>query len=161
MAFLLPEKNITLVLPYASQKVEDAILKKTLSADITIPQRIEDPNEGFWFRGDIEEKKFVLSIKNDSFHSYTPMIKGSIESTSNGSIVFLQYKLFKTTKLFMLIWSALTLFLTLLFSFGIPETHLALTCIALLIANHIVATVSFQKQVKITQSKFNQLFDDF
>ena len=160
MTAILPEKNITLVLPFPSHRVERALTEKTLRADVTVPQSSASES-AYWFRGDVEQREFVLSLTTKSFHSYTPIINGRIESTSNGCIVFMRYQLFKSTRFFMLIWSALTLFLTLLFSFGIPKMNLALLCILLLVSNYIIAVVSFQKQVKLTQEKINQIIAQF
>ncbi len=157
---LLPERNITMVLPFPSQRVLQAIEQKTHPAGVTVPAGLR-PDRRYWFRGNIAQDAFVLAPAQELFHSYNPIINGKIETTSSGSILFLKYQLFKNTRFFLITWTVLTLFFTLLFSFGIPRMNLALISATLLIVNYLVAFASFQKQVKLAQEKFNLLFEQF
>ncbi len=159
MTPLLPVRSVTMVLPFPARNVVHAIHERTHPTGVMVPPHAM-PLQGYWFRGEVVQNQFWLSPKVEHFHSYMPVVSGRVERTPHGSIVFMEYRLFRSTQFFMVAWSLVTLFCVLLFTFGVPRTNLALMSATLLITNYLVAFASFTQHVKRTQALFNQLFEE-
>lgn len=109
------------------------------------------------FTGYVLSDRFRVSLKITKPNNFLPLVKGTIESSSSGSIVFMTYSLFPSTKVFMIFW--------LLFSLvaGLLVTHqqsLYLVTIPIVIITLIlwVAWANFRIQVRLTREAFRQIF---
>jgi hypothetical protein len=149
---LLPAHHETLVLPKPSVEVyhilESATSHKTF---------IQTEEQKLFFNGWVRETRFRLSLRQRRFNNYLPLVIGQIESTSTGCIVFIDYKLFPATRLFVTLWTILivlgatvTWFQTSNLWF-LPGGGLVLTII------HLIVWANFRLQLKPTLTTIHDL----
>nr|WKN39315.1 hypothetical protein K4G66_11500 [Tunicatimonas sp. TK19036] len=145
----LPIENETLVLPYPADEVFHRLRHSTKPIEPYAPLSAQE-EEDFLFNGVIKPEGFRLSRKLTRPNSFLPMITGKVAPTSKGCIVFLTYKMFSASLLFILFWSVLTLLIALYFFFY--EKVYGYGTIAVLIggANYTISLLSFKKQVVIS-----------
>jgi hypothetical protein len=91
---ILPALAETLVLPISAADVE---------------QRVKTGIEEHKFVGVVGRGKFSLSPYVFRPPQFQPIIKGSIEGSSRGSVVFLRYELYPATKLLIVLVSLILL----------------------------------------------------
>lgn len=145
----LPIENETLVLPYPAEEVFQRIRLATRPLEPYVPLSVQG-EENFWFNGVIKSDGFRLSRKLTRPNSFLPIIIGKVAPTSKGCIVFLSYKMFTATLLFIGFWSILTLLIALYFI--LYEKLYEYGALAILIGavNYIISLLSFQKQVVVS-----------
>jgi hypothetical protein len=94
---LFPYETETLVLTTAAGDVHQRISAELSGAS--------QPGMANNLTGWIENNEFLLTIRLRRQHLFMPVVRGTIESTRNGSIVFLKYSLFPATRFLLLVWS--------------------------------------------------------
>lgn len=142
----LPQKTETLVLPSSSQEMLQRLERVVYTAEDKLNDVEED--ELHVFTGTIFQNAFVISLKLKRPDNFIPIINGNIEDTSKGSIVFLKYRLFKSTKMFLLFWTAVIFILALLLILFQGKVWFAVIAILASIANYLVTVVNFNRKVK-------------
>ena len=108
-------------------------------------------------QGRVGQDSFQINIRTRRHEFFMPLIQGTMESTSKGSIVFVTYSLFAVTRALLTFW---TLLLPLLafpwyFESGNPWTFAILTGAAVVI--HLVARANFRLHQKTASKILNQL----
>lgn len=139
----LPYYSETLVLPYNA----DEIIKK-LSHSVLIENAELLPEErakNYHFVGRVEKNYFKIFRKITQPNNYLPLIFGSIEKTSSGSIIFLEYKLFQSTKYFLLFWSLISLGMGIFLMFNQKLYFYAALSFLLGIINYYITVVNFSR----------------
>ena len=94
MIGLLPSISETMVLTLAAEEVAQR-LKNGVSDQI--------------FQGAVADTKFRINVRVIRPTQFQPVIKGRVEATSRGSILFLQYSLLPSTQVYLIFWSAVML----------------------------------------------------
>lgn len=112
------------------------------------------------FNGNLGKNKFRISLVIDRADSFLPLIKGEIESTPSGSILFLEYSLFPGSVFFLGLWTMLSGILALIFTFLVGNSYLTMITIALGIGNYWFAWVHFKRKIKISQGIFLGLLNN-
>jgi len=115
---------------------------------------------GFKFNGQIFEDRFRISLFIDKADSFLPLIKGKIESTPSGSILFLEYSLFPGSVFFLGFWTAVSVLLGMVFGFLVGKPVFALVSIALGIGNYWFTWSHFKRKIKISQGIFLSLLNN-
>lgn len=98
------------------------------------------------FNGYFKENRFSLSM----FYAYSqnaiPLAHGIVEDTSLGSIIFLRISLFPAARLYLFLFSSLSLIIALVF-FLTSEVYFG-GSMALLagIVNYIILTINFHRK---------------
>ncbi len=159
--YYLPFSTETMVLPFGMNEVRNRLKAATLSvnkADDVEEQKI-NPDHTILFNGRIVDNKFTVSLKIKHPQNFLPLVKGNIEPTTFGSIVFLKYKLFFSTNLFLIFWSILSFLLTLFFLIAYHKHLYAFLCLLFGISNYLITMANFNKQVKKTHDVFHRLFE--
>jgi hypothetical protein len=154
---LLPNKNETIVLPFKATEVESHIrLFVKPVKNMGTPAIDKKPGE-FYFNGWVREGRFRISKVIKIPQNFLPLISGRIEATSLGCILFLHYRLFNSTILFLSLWTAICLFVAVVFGFVLDK--LAYSILALLFAflNYFVAVKNFGLQLKRSKADFERL----
>ena len=64
--------------------------------------------ESYQFNGEIDKGNFRLSLIIKRADSFLPLIRGRIEPTKTGCILFLKYSLFPSSVFFLAFWSIIT-----------------------------------------------------
>lgn len=144
---LLPLKNETLVLPIAAEDVEKKLWNTVfpVKAGEPMPDKMD---ELFLFNGWVKSRKFKISRRLKSPENFLPLMKGTIEETSLGSLLFIRYSLFFSSNVFLIFWSVITLFLTFFFIYFYGILLYAIIAFVLGVGNYVVALANFNIQVK-------------
>lgn len=71
----------------------------------SVEQRIEKGISDRVFEGVLTGQKFSISARIFRPTQFQPVMKGAIEGTSKGSIIFLQYQLMPSTRLYLFFYS--------------------------------------------------------
>ena len=99
---ILFKENITLVLPEKPSviftRLYNATLAKGYEAELKDEYKIV-------FNGNVKGNKFPISRKVTTPNNFLPLLKGRIEATPQGCILFLEYGLFFGAKLALITWS--------------------------------------------------------
>ena len=103
---LWPAVTETLVLP-----VPGKIALQKLKQHVFEPDHHDhsDARHKHKFIGRIHDEGFQIHRRLKHPENYLPLIKGSLEQTSKGCLIFIEYKLIFSTRLFMVFSLALSL----------------------------------------------------
>lgn len=155
----VPAFSETLVLAYSAKEAKEQlkINVKPSPDDAFIPKLHE---QDYLFTGWVRNGKFRIIRNLGRPENFMPSLKGRIESTSNGSIIFLNYRLNFSSVLFLSLWSLITVSMALIFVMVYEHILYATISILAGIINYTFTTFSFQRQVKKTRKVFHSIFDD-
>jgi hypothetical protein len=109
------------------------------------------------FNGRVDTDTFRLSRKVKRANNFLPQMRGRVESTSLGSIVFIRYRLFLWTLSFLIFWSILTTLFALYFLIYEKIYINAAFSLSLGLANYVIAVLNFRKQVRISSSALREV----
>ncbi|MDN3668889.1 hypothetical protein QWY93_06070 [Echinicola jeungdonensis] len=109
------------------------------------------------FNGRVEKDSFRLSLLINKADSFLPLIKGKVESTPSGCIIFLDFTLFSGSIFFLIFWSVVTLAMGIFFFFAASEPWFALITITVGVGNIIFAWIHFKRKVKQSQEIFHEM----
>ncbi len=73
-----------------------------------------DPEEVFLFNGKVGETGFAISKVVQKPDNFLPLIKGKVEQSSTGSLVYITYSLFPSVKFFLGFWFILMLLFSMI-----------------------------------------------
>ena len=145
MRSLLPSHDETLVLPLSAEQVFTKFSLVTRNDLAAIQDR------SILFSGWVKEDRFRISLKVNRPNNFLTLIKGRIESTSSGSLVFLDYQLFPTTKVFVTFWFLFALLFTAIVSFQFASTLYLLRGLAIAAGIYWITWANFRIQLKIAR----------
>lgn len=153
---LFPLKSETLVLPYSAEEVEKKLWHAVfpVKAGETMPDKID---ELFLFNGWVKNRKFKISRRINSPENFLPLMKGNIEETSLGSLLFVRFSLFFSSIFFLVFWSVVTLFLTFFFIYFYDVALYGAIAFFLGIGNYAVTVANFNIQVKKSREVLNKV----
>lgn len=149
---LIPHKNETLVAPITALQVISRLSLVTQPASLNISKA----KPGTLFVGHISTSSFRISRKVNYPQNYLPMIKGRIEGSSRGCIIFIKYRLFFSSTLFFTFWTSMTILIGLFFTLFLKEYGYAVVAFASGIANYIVTLLNFNKQVRLSRAALDE-----
>ena len=141
----------TLVLPLSSEKVVQVLLKNTS------PPKVESESKSL-FLGHVDSHTFRISEKINRPDNFVPLIKGTIENTSKGSIIFTSYNLMFSTALFVAFWSIVTLVLALILILKFNESLYSAISLGAFFLNYVITSINFHRRVKDARQTFYSLF---
>ncbi len=149
-----------MVLPFGMNEVLVRLTSATKLINNDQEEDVEsiEVDQKWLFNGRIRDNTFTVSLIIKQPQNYLPLVKGNIEPTTFGSIVFLKYKLFFSTNLFLIFWTILSFLLTLFFLIAYDKYVYALLSMLFGISNYLITMANFNKQVKKTQQVFHELF---
>lgn len=150
---IFPYYHETLVLPLASENVIQILLEQTFVKGVSLSANQK-------FTGIINSDSFRISEKISRPDNFIPLIKGKIEKTSKGSIIFTSYNLLFSTALFLSFWSIITLMLTLIFLFQFDQPIYSGISFAAFVFNYLFTAANFHRKVKSARQTFYSLFTD-
>jgi len=103
------------------------------------------------FSGWVQENRFRISLKISKPNNYIPLVVGKIETTSSGCLVFVSYKLFPVTKMFLIFWSLFITLVGILASYQYQSLLYAVGSLLILVIIHWVTWSNFKIQLKLTR----------
>lgn len=109
------------------------------------------------FIGTLDKNHFRISPKVNAPENFLPIIEGTIDTTSMGCIIFLKFKLFFSSMMFLTFWSGITLLVGAFFIFIIHQTNLGLLSISAGLINYFFTVYFFSRKVK---ESFNRLLNE-
>lgn len=144
---LLPHHYETFVLTQPAQTVVTKI------ASVSTSRLLLQNQEGsqYVFTGWVREDRFRISMKVNRPNNYLPLVKGKIESTSSGSLLFLNYVLFPSTKMFLLSWNLFILLIGLIASYQYGNLIYGASAVSLVVLIFWIAWSNFKIQLKLTR----------
>ncbi|MDN5203968.1 hypothetical protein QQ008_21435 [Fulvivirgaceae bacterium BMA10] len=149
---MIPIQQETLVLAITVENAVSRLKRVIESRNISINEEHD-----YLFNGWIENGEFSISRKIKAPQNFLPLVKGSIEETSSGAIIFVQYKLFQSTRFFLIFWSFITALIFLFFLIVINQYVYALLSLSLGLFNYVIAWLSFRQQIKKTRTLIHQV----
>lgn len=153
---LIPKKTEILVLPTPSWELLKRLNYIVYTTDDKQQEAAE--NEYHLFTGTIDQNAFVLSLKMKRPDNFIPLIKGNIEDTSKGSIVFLKYTLFKSTRMFLVFWTVLIFILAIILIVLQGKFWYASIALLASIANYAVTMINFGRKLKVSRDYLMKVF---
>ncbi len=156
MKSLFPFVQETIVLSYWSEEVYRRLWNVT-EPDVGEEWEPDVDDEDLLFNGRVEKDRFRLSRKVKRANNFLPLMRGSIEATSMGSIVFIRYRMFIWTLSFLIFWSVLTTLFALYFLIYEKIYINAAFSFLIGLANYVVAVLNFHKQVRISSSALREV----
>jgi hypothetical protein len=153
---ILPLIRETLVLPFPENLVEKRLWEKTMP--IKPGEEMADiKDDEFLFDGWVKNGHFRISRKLKHPEIFMPILKGSIEPTSSGCIVFIRYRLSFSTAFLVIFWTIATLLIGLYFL--LLEKIYGYAILSFLFGgiNYWIAMVNFNMQSKKSSQVINQL----
>lgn len=155
---LFPNFSETLVSSLSKEEILHRLEKVTKNVNyLDIETQKED---NYKFNGVIQENGFSISLIIKKADSFLPLIKGRIESTKTGIILFLDYTLFPGSVFFLAFWSVICLALSGLFSSLIPKPELATAIFLIGAFNYWFAWAHFKRKVRFSQNLFYELLNE-
>jgi hypothetical protein len=140
---IFPNDSETFVIPESREKVLERIASE-----------LEKPFTGLKgenLTGSIRGSDFLLTIQLRRQHLFMPVINGTVEETSKGSIVFIEYSLFPGTRLLLAFWTLVLIVAGGFIAYQRHDLWLFAGSIAILIFFYVIAWANFRLHVKTTQ----------
>lgn len=116
-------------------------------------------NQGYQFNGTLAEDSFRLSLVITKADSFLPLIKGKLEATPKGSILFLRYKLFPGSIFFLGFWSVVTVLLAIFFALVAGKYIFSGISLAVGFGNYLFAWNHFKRKIRVSQEIFHGLLN--
>lgn len=152
MITLLPSHHETIVLPQTAE----AVFNKMHGATSNKP--FMQPDErSLKFNGWVKEERFRISLRVHRANNYLPLVAGEIESTSGGSILFVDYRLFPTTRMMLLLWTLLLILGSLISSYQTKNVLYLAGGAAAIVLIHAIVWSNFKLQLDITRKALHDL----
>lgn len=144
---ILPHFQETVI----STQPSEFVISKIDAATSTklLLQNQNDPT--YFFIGWVREGRFRISLKINRPNNYLPLVIGNIEPTSNGCIVFLSYRLFPTTKMFLVFWDLFVLIVSIIAVYQYQTFLYGVLGVLLVVFIQWVAWSNFNLQLKRTR----------
>lgn len=104
----------------------------------------ERQEEAFLFNGHINQNAFAISQIVNKPNNFLPLIKGKIEGSENGSLVYLQFSLFPSVKYFLVFWIMLMLLFSIISIIQEDDILTVVFPLIILIASYAVILSRFK-----------------
>lgn len=142
--YLFPYNRETIVLPFTAKEALYLIERVTRP----VSRIAEKDNSEILFNGAFFGDSFKISRKVNYPQNYLPLIKGKIETTKLGSIIFLEYELFFSSRMFLGLWTVLSILIAIFLIAYPKEYQYAMISLCMGVLNYVVSLMNFNKQVK-------------
>ena len=152
MTSLLPAHHETIVLAHPAKSIYEIIATATSNKPF-----LQSEESKLFFNGWVQENRFRLSLRGQRANHYLPLVIGHIESTSSGSILFIDYKLFPTTRLLLTLWTVLLTLGSIMASYQLKNMLYLGGGTAGIFLLYAIAWSNFLLQLKPTREAFHRL----
>lgn len=143
MISLLPSYHETIVIPRSQEEVYELI-----SAASTNKPFLQLDESRLFFNGWVRRNRFRLSLRTQRLTHYSPLMIGKIETTSNGCILFLEYKLFPNIRAIVTLSAILVISVMLFFYYQTRQLAFPLGGLFLLGAVFFIIRSNFMLQLR-------------
>ena len=149
----MPSHDETLVLPLSA----DEMFRKFSNVTSNDLASAHDPS--ILFSGWVKEDRFRISLKVSRPNNFLALIKGRIESTSSGCLIFIDYQLFPTTKLFVSFWLLLTCLFSIAVGFRYSSFWYSLGGLAIAICIYLITWSNFNLQLNMARTELLKVLE--
>ncbi|WP_421872822.1 hypothetical protein [Marinoscillum sp.] len=149
----LPHSQHTLVSEFSKNEVLNKVQARTQEV------KSEYITEKPLFNGSVDEGGFRISSVIHTPQNALPLIVGSVESTSRGSIIFLKLKLFPAAILYLKAFSLLSFLISLVFLLLSKWYMGGLVALLIGLLNYLILTISFSRKCKEAIHTLENLLD--
>lgn len=152
-----PHQSEILVSPQTKTEVMRNLGKVTKSMNFLAYDALKQNTH--LFNGTIKENSFSISLVIDRADSFLPLIKGKIEDTPMGSILFLSYSLFPSSAFFLGFWTVVSLLLCLFFGLNSEKYVYSALSFGFALFNYGFAWAHFRRKIKLSQAVFHEILE--
>jgi hypothetical protein len=152
-----PNHSEVLVSSWTKEEVMERV--DLVTRDANFLEYELEKNKGYQFNGTLGRDSFRLSLVITKADSFLPLIKGKLESTPKGCILFLRYSLFPGSVFFLGFWSVMTVILAIFFAMVAGNFLFSGISLAVGIGNYLFAWNHFKRKIKISQEIFHELLN--
>lgn len=150
----LPFSRETLVSSLSKNEVLDRLTAVTRGT-----RREELPEIRPLFNGLVETDGFRISRVIEKGDSFLPLLLGKVEGTPRGSIIFVRYQLFSTTRFFLWFWTGLLLAFSLFLFFVTNQFLEGGACLCFLVIHYTLAVFFFNRQLVFSKKLFQEVIN--
>lgn len=154
MITILPRSTETWVVAFSIHEVEERLARATTSK-LLIQNKIHD--KAVKFTGHIQQGRFRISRKVTRPNSFLPLVIGTIDPTSSGCILFLKYKLFPSTRMYLLFWLSFAMLMGTILSYQYKDIVLMAGIVLIMACILGVAWANFNIQLRLTRSELQNV----
>lgn len=152
----------TVVSPYTPEtirtKLEKALQTEAVADPFARRAKIwSGENLGYRLQGKMLKNGFWLSLLRHMPEHFMPVAHARIEATSQGSIVFIRYRLPGGTRFFLGLSTAIALFLALVFLF-LQSNFFSFALLAVFAGgSYSVLLLNFEQKLRVLKGRLNQI----
>jgi hypothetical protein len=110
-------------------------------------------------KGWVEDDRFELTITLRRQHLFMPLVRGRIEQTSKGSLVFLEYVLFPGTRLLITFWTVIIPIVSVVIGYKYDHYWVVSSFLFFIVIMHWVARVNFNLHLASTKKILHEILD--
>jgi hypothetical protein len=154
---MFPKHTEILVSGYLPEDLSEILGKATTEVDYL--EFASSGDKGVYFNGKIDLDIFNLSLLVEKADSFLPLIKGRVERTPMGSILFLSYELFPSSMFFLFFWTIASFGFGLLFIAIEHKWIPALICFGICIGNYAFVLHHFKRKVAVSSAILRKLLN--
>ena len=153
---IFPYYRQTFVSSYSKEEILEKVRKVTQEG-INYRESAVSKHE---FNGTVGTNSFELSRIITQSNTFLPLIKGRIESTSTGSILFITCEMFYTTRVLLVLWSIIPLLIFILNLFLVNGYFYALLALFFGLFNYMITVANFHRQRKISMELIHRILEN-
>lgn len=156
MISLLPQSTETLVVAQEQSVVAGKLFRATAQTN-----RAKNPVyfDDIFFTGIVNKDRFHISLKITRPNSFVPVIGGVIEPTSSGCIIFVKYKLFPATRMYLSFWLLFIFLFGLFAAFHLKNFWGLLVSFAIAGAILLICRANFSIQRSLASRALRRVLD--
>jgi uncharacterized protein with PQ loop repeat len=155
---ILPVRHSTLVVSYPAEVVLQKLRKSVRSADESLFKGA-DATDVHYFVGIVSGNKFIISRKFSQYQNFLPRVKGHVEATSIGSIIFVRFTIFYSAAVMLFLSSAIALLVAFIFLYFQGNLPVFLFSVGVFILNYVVTILNFNKQVEVSRKELERVLN--
>lgn len=152
---IFPIHSEILVSPLSKTEVLNKVDEVT--QDVNFLDYINRTDNSYKFNGQVDERSFRISLIVNKADSFLPLIRGQVEPTGKGSIIFLNYSFFPGSMFFIGLWTGITLALGLFFLLLANMPGYASLCFLAGGGNYLFALLHFKRKIKASKNVFENI----
>jgi hypothetical protein len=156
---IVPIRNTVMVLPCSAELVIYQLKKHTIKPS-EHPINRHQPIGDKLFSGSINNNNFTISRILRTQNVFIPVVKGEIETSRKGSIIFLNFNMLKSPIILLVFWTILCILLAVFFFFVQNMPYFAIFSLFFVFFNYTVAMLNFNKEVEHTKHLLQQIFNN-
>ncbi|WP_224996675.1 hypothetical protein [Cesiribacter sp. SM1] len=153
---LLPYKQETFVLPYPAEEALNRLRPHTRPVEEGFEFSTAEEKR-FLFNGVVKKGIFRISRRVQKPENFLPLLLGRLETTSVGCLLFVSYRLFFSTAMYLVFWSVVCLLLTLFFLIYHQAWLYAAIAFGTGCVQYIIAIKNFSWQVNRSRQELEKV----